>query len=127
MSASFVAPSFLPVASPGSPRPYLGGFHHGAAPSHTATCLRFPLPAPRSHVPTPPPLGLRSCFHDPVQCNGSWEVLLHVMDRLIRMPVELPEELGGWEKKMAQLEVSKGEESSDQLLGWSQRLEGAPG
>ncbi|GLC43068.1 hypothetical protein PLESTB_000866500 [Pleodorina starrii] len=45
-----------------------------------------------------------SCFHDPVLCAGSWEVLLHGMDRLMRMPVELPAEVEAWEKKMAHLE-----------------------
>ncbi|GIL70850.1 hypothetical protein Vretimale_3926 [Volvox reticuliferus] len=46
-----------------------------------------------------------SCFHEPVLCSGSWEVLLHALDRLVHMPAELPLELEGWEKKMAQLEA----------------------
>ncbi|GLI58592.1 hypothetical protein VaNZ11_000320, partial [Volvox africanus] len=45
-----------------------------------------------------------SCFHEPVLCSGSWEVLLHAVDRLVHMPAELPGELEGWEKKMTQLE-----------------------
>ncbi|EFJ50956.1 hypothetical protein VOLCADRAFT_88418 [Volvox carteri f. nagariensis] len=45
-----------------------------------------------------------SCFHEPVLCSGCWEVLLHALDRVVRMPLELPAELEGWEKKMAQLE-----------------------
>ncbi|KXZ52742.1 hypothetical protein GPECTOR_8g134 [Gonium pectorale] len=46
-----------------------------------------------------------SCFDDPVLCGGLWEVLLHGVDRLVRMPEELPSELADWDKKLAQLQA----------------------
>lgn len=69
-------------------------------PSHGS--LLCPLPPSRRCSLLCHPI---SCFHDAVLCSGSWEVLVHALDRLVRMPEELPGELEAWEKKKAKLEV----------------------
>ncbi len=44
-----------------------------------------------------------SRFSDPVPCYGVWEALLHGLDRLLRLPSELPAEAAEWERRLGQL------------------------